>query len=146
MKTMKVLLMVVLAAVLALPLAGCKFALTNVGNDQLAMLGIKETALAVGYYVGKSKTPDDEAAVEAGYAMLRNGTMDEAAITQALIKLKVDDPFLAAQALFAIQAMGAITNQEQGAVLDLKGISPEAWEAAKSAYILGLAAGKSKRG
>ncbi len=124
---------------------GCSFSAANIGNDQLALLGIKNTARVLGYAIGNSKTPDDDQAIKGAYYLLRQGQMTEAQMTEAIQRMKKLHPLAAAGALDLLAAMGAVINVEQGTVLDVSGIPAAAWDAAATAYAFGFDLGLADR-
>jgi len=142
---LELLVLIAVIGIFAMGVVGCKFALTNVGNDQLSLFGIKQTAMTLGMFVGKSKTEADNVAIEQAYNLAVTGKLSEVEITKALQGLKVDDEYLMLTCVNALAAMGA-TIGPKGEVIDLSAISPAAWEAAKGSYLAGLMIGKSKRG
>lgn len=141
-----VLIAVMLAfiAVLLTGVTGCKFALTNVGNDELSLLGIKMAAFNLGHYIGKSKTDNDDFAVKEAYAAIKTGQFSNVALFEALQRLKLENGVLAANCTFALQAMGAAFNPS-GGLIDASGIPEAAWLAAEGAYTQGLELGRSER-
>ena len=114
-------------------IAGC--AGNQINNDQAMQTTIKLAAFNVGFYVGKSKTVADDQAILAAYDLAITGQLSPAAINQGLVALKIDNPQLAGSAMILLTSMGGtITN---GQVIDMVGIPPAAWTAAKDSYVMG---------
>jgi hypothetical protein len=125
---------------------GCSSSTSGIGNnDQLALLGIKNTARVLGYAIGNSKATNDDEIIKGSYFLFRQGQMTEVQMTVVISQMKKMHPLAAAGALDLLAAMGGMINPDQGTVLDVSGIKPEIWDAAATAYAFGFDLGINDR-
>lgn len=125
---------------------GCGVKMGSSGSEQqLALLGVKNTARVLGYSIANTRTKDDDVAIKGAYFLFRQGTMTPDLMTEALGSLKKMHPLAAAGCLDLLYAMGATVDIQQGAVLDVSGIPPEVWTAAADAYAVGYDLGVSDK-
>jgi hypothetical protein len=121
-------------------LAGCTG--LQVNNDQAMLTAIELAAYNAGYYVGKSKTTDDDTAIATAYQLARTGQLSPAEVATALAKLKIDNPQLAGSLLIVLKNMGASFGAD-GGLVGLSGIPVEYWDRAKDGYVMGYEMGKA---
>lgn len=134
--------MMLLAIVVLLPMI---FGVSKcqITSDQGVEAAVRLSAYNLGYYVGKSKTTSDDQAIKDAYILAREGRLDPATVTSALVKLKMDNPQLAGNAVIVLGMMGA--SIQNGAVTSLVDIRPELWNAARDAYATGQLLGSSEQ-
>lgn len=131
-----------LSAAVVLILSGCSGLQLKLG-DKLPLLGIKQAGLTLGYFVGKSKTDADDIAIKDAYLLIRTGSLPPEAVSEAIVRLKIDNALIAASCFNALEAMGAVVSG--GKIVDLAGIPAEAWAAAEASYTQGIEIGRAER-
>jgi len=135
------LLAVALMAILAFTLGVSKCDM----SDPLQSLALKNAARSLGYAVAQSKTTADDKAIEAAYELYTKGTVNEVIMTDLIKQLKAKNPLVVFAALDVVEAMGGILNKQQEVVIDIGGISPEAWALVEGAYKQGYSLGKADK-
>jgi hypothetical protein len=120
-------------------LAGCKMGDVVQNNGMLT--AIELGGYNLGFYVGKSKTPDDDKAIADAYQLARTGQLTPAQMAEAFNKLKIDNPQLAGSLYIIVKNMGG-TFDAQGNLVDLSSIPVEYWDAAAAGYEAGYSMGK----
>ena len=137
----KSLLAVALMAILAFTLGVSKCDM----SDPLQSLALKNAARSLGYAVAQSKTSADDKAIEAAYELYTKGTVNEVIMTDLIRQLKTKNPLVVFAALDVIEAMGGLLNKQQEVVIDIGGISHEAWALVEVAYKQGYTLGKADK-
>jgi hypothetical protein len=127
-----------LALIIAL-FTGCSG--LQVNNDQAMLTAVELAAYNAGYYVGKSKTTDDDTAIATAYQLARTGQLSPAEVATALARLKIDNPQLAGSLLIVLKNMGASFGAD-GGLVSLSGIPVEYWDRARDGYVAGYEMGK----
>jgi hypothetical protein len=122
--------------------AGC--AGQSINKQQAELLGIKMAAFNLGFYVGKSKTDTDDKAIRDGYELAKTGQFSPQSMNDAMLLLKGQNPQVAANCMFALEAMGAMMTADKS-IIDLSKIPPEAWTAAEQSYTMGYTAGLAEK-
>ena len=120
-------------------LAGCKMGDVVQNNGMLT--AIELGGYNLGFYVGKSKTPDDDRAIADAYQLARTGQLTPAQVAEAFSKLKLDNPQLAGSLYIVVKNMGG-TFDAGGNLVSLSGIPVEYWDAAATGYEAGYSMGK----
>lgn len=137
---MRKLFAVLVVLALVAPLGGCKTGGT-ITQDEAMLTAIELGGYNLGFYVGKSKTPDDDAAIAQWYAALRSGEVDPVAMAAAFEKLKIENPQLAGSLNIILRRMGATFNAE-GGLVDASAIPAAYWDRAAEGYASGYEFGK----
>jgi len=137
----KSLLAVALMAILAFTLGVSKCDM----SDPLQSLALKNAARSLGYAVAQSKTSADDKAIEAAYELYTKGTVNEVIMTDLIKQLKAKNPLVVFAALDVVEAMGGILNKQQETIIDIGGISHEAWALVETAYKQGYQLGKADK-
>jgi hypothetical protein len=125
--------------IMAASLLGC--AGGQVSQDAAILTAIELGGYNLGYYVGKSKTVSDDAAIADAYALARTGTLTPAQLAEAFSKFKVENAQLAGSLLIILRNMGA-TFAADGGLISLSGIPVEYWDRAAAGYASGYEFGK----
>lgn len=120
-------------------LAGCK--LGDIAENNGMLTAIELGGFNLGFYVGKSKTTDDDKAIADAYQLARTGNLSPEQLAEAFNKLKLDNPQLAGSLYIILKNMGAGFDAG-GGLVDLSGIPVEYWDAAAAGYESGYAIGK----
>ena len=115
--------------------SGMKLGGSDAQNTAL-LTAIELGGYNLGYYVGKSKTMDDDQAIADAYALARTGTLSPAQVASAFAKFKIENPQLAGSLLIILRNMGA-TFATDGGLVTLSGIPVEYWDRAAAGYAAG---------
>jgi hypothetical protein len=120
-------------------LASCKIG--DVVQNNGMITAIELGGYNLGFYVGKSKTPDDDKAIADAYQIARTGQLTPEQMAEAFSKLKLDNPQLAGSLYIVVKNMGG-TFDTGGNLISLSGIPVEYWDAAATGYEAGYSMGK----
>jgi len=121
-------------------IAGCA---STPGSVQEAGISaaIELAGYNLGYYVGKSKSPDDDRAIADAYTLARTGNLPPAELAAAFSKFKIENAQLAGSLQIVLKRMGASFTPD-GTLESLSGIPKIYWDTAAEGYISGYEFGK----
>ncbi len=123
-------------------LVGCK--LGDIAENNGMLTAIELAAYNAGFYVGKSKTPDDDKAVADAYQLARTGQLSPAQVAEAFKVMKLDNPQLAGSLYIVLKNMGAGFDVG-GNLVDISSIPVAYWDSAAAGYEMGYTTGKTNQ-